>query len=442
MASRRELAAWAASFGILATWLCWRAATQGLTHDEAETYRSFASHSWRYLFTHYSANHHVLHSILVKLSTLCFGVSELSLRIPAVLGGIAYAIGSVRLSTRLLGRSAWAVITATLLVLNPYVVDFLIASRGYALALAFFIWHIDSLFAGKTIRASILAGLAVSANLTFVVAIAATSTAHLIVEREQWMRRGIRLALPGAIVFGVICGLPLMCAADFTHFYAGVPALWQTAAGIAEVSFRHGERDYFVLALPAIAIAAGCALIALGKPVPRFFAITLILTIAQWILLRPFSIFYPTPRLALYGFVLVTLFLATGTAALHRRVLLVPLIAIAIAYAAQIQSTDFRDWRYDAATKRLFNIAQRSARPHARLCTDWEYEPTLSFYRALDPSPSFEPIERSQTDRCDFALINARESFEGVQHDRLFAKNHLREIARDPHSGSVLYAAY
>src|SRR5207244_11468534 len=96
--------------------------------------------------------------------------------------------------------------------LNPFVLDFLIVSRGYALALAFFAWHLDALMRGRTVRASIAAGLALSANLTFLPALAATSVAKLILDRKRIASTTARLFLPGAGLFALICGRPLLRA--------------------------------------------------------------------------------------------------------------------------------------------------------------------------------------------------------------------------------------
>ena len=430
-----------AAIALFGIWLVVRAATQSVTHDEALTYQWYASGSWHGIFTQYNANHHVLHTILVKLCTSLFGLSELTLRLPAVIGGVLYTAGCARLTTRLLNRGVWRWTTLALLVLNPFVVDFLVASRGYALALAFFIWHLDELLRGRTIRSSLLAGLSVSANLTFLFPVIATSLALLQRDRSRIAVTSARLALPAATVFAVICGAPLLHAKT-SDFYVGAPALIDTAVELADVSFHHGARDWLPLALPALAVATGGAVAAIwkGAPLCRFFGTTLAIVFVEIVaahLVR--GIPYPVPRTGLYLVVLITLVLATGAAELGQRVFLVPLLALIGAYGAQLEGTYFYEWRYDAATKSMFDTASGRS-PHGRICADWIYEPSLNFYRTLRHTGTLEPIARNVDDRCDFVLINDREYFVGLRHDLLFSRNRLKEIRRDPFTGSVLYA--
>jgi hypothetical protein len=444
---RRYVLIVSAAVAVLAAWLVIRASTQSLTHDEALTYNDFVTRSWYGVFTTYYPNHHILHTVLVKLVTSVFGVSELTLRLPAILGGVLYAICSARLTARLLGRNVWAAVTLALLVLNPYVVDFLVASRGYALALAFFVWHIDELLLGRSIRASLLAGLAVCANVTFLFAVAATTLARLLLHRDRrFLANSVRLVLPGMAIFGAICGAAVSSARK-DQFFIGTESLWEMASDLMTVSFRYGSRDYLPLALPAL-IVAGCAalaaLFAKATPaaVPRFFALSSLLVIAELVAVHVATgLLYPTPRTGLYLVVLGTLLLSTGAAASERRLLLVPLFAIAIAYAAQLPTRSFYEWRYDAATARLFEQVLATTPPAGmRICADWPYEPTLNFYRGLRNAKMIEPIERDTFEQCDFALVNVRERFVGTRHDLLFARSPLREIARDHASGSVLYA--
>jgi hypothetical protein len=378
-----------------------------------------------------------------------FGLSKITLRLPAVIGGILYATGCARLTTRHLGSAKWGWTTLTLLTLNPFVVDFLVASRGYALALAFLIWHIDELLRGHTTRASLLAGLAVSANLTFLVGVAATSLARLLLDRTRVVSTGVRMALPAIAVFAIICGATIVHA-QASDFFVGTATLIETANELANVSFRHGVRNWLPLALPAIAIAVVCAIVAAtkhGAPLSRFFGLALVLCI---IVLAAANLVggvrYPAARTGLYLVVLGTLFFASGAAAIGRNIFIVPLMAIVAVYAAQFEGSYFRAWRYDAATERMFDT-MREISPRGRICADWIYEPTLNFYRILRHAGTFDPIKRDVNDRCDFVLINTREDFIGArQHfiglhnDPFFSQNRFVEISRDELSGSVLYA--
>ena len=66
-------------------WLVARAVNQSVTIDEADAYMGYAMPDWPAHFWPSNGNH-VLHSALVRLVTSVFGLSHLTLRIPALLG--------------------------------------------------------------------------------------------------------------------------------------------------------------------------------------------------------------------------------------------------------------------------------------------------------------------------------------------------------------------
>src|SRR5262245_56059542 len=77
----------------------YRASTQSITIDEARTYLAFVKPPVRQILTTYEANNHVLHSLMCKASIGMFGLSELTLRIPGLIGGILY-FGMIFVITR------------------------------------------------------------------------------------------------------------------------------------------------------------------------------------------------------------------------------------------------------------------------------------------------------------------------------------------------------
>ena len=85
----------------------YRAVTQSVAIDEAYTYNVFLAGPVGDLFTKYDANHHILNSLLSKLSISVLGLSELTLRLPSLLGGLLYLITGFWLCRRLfeIGRA-------------------------------------------------------------------------------------------------------------------------------------------------------------------------------------------------------------------------------------------------------------------------------------------------------------------------------------------------
>lgn len=114
-----------------------------ISYDEAVTFEHFI---WRkksfFEILTYSvptANNHVLNTLLMKLSVSWFGVSEFTLRIPALAGHALYMAG-MYLLMRLLFKRYLLVLSSALCLFHPYLLNFFSMARGYALALGFSAW--------------------------------------------------------------------------------------------------------------------------------------------------------------------------------------------------------------------------------------------------------------------------------------------------------------
>ncbi len=108
----------------------YRAWTQSVTIDEAFAYNRFLSGSWSKLIGPYDASNHVLYSILAKTCITLFGLTEFTLRIPSLLGGLLYLVAVFRLSRRLLGEGWLRLFSVAMLSLNPHLMDFMSAAPG------------------------------------------------------------------------------------------------------------------------------------------------------------------------------------------------------------------------------------------------------------------------------------------------------------------------
>jgi hypothetical protein len=108
---------------------------QPMRFDEASTFNLFINHDWTQVFSYLAPNNHVLHTILVKLSTIGLGNDPAAMRIPAFAFG-TLSIVLIFCVTRMLGGagSFAALITAT----QPYLILFSTNARGYSL-LVFFV---------------------------------------------------------------------------------------------------------------------------------------------------------------------------------------------------------------------------------------------------------------------------------------------------------------
>jgi hypothetical protein len=152
----------------------YRAGTQSISHDEGVIYEWLLADSWSHVLTHQHGNHHVVSDLLSKLTISLFGLSEISLRIPALLGGLLYFYAVFRISALLFGGGILSLLSVALLCLNPFVLDYLVCARGYGLALGFFFYALyqlarhlaDSDDGGRRLltRAGVALGLSIGSN--------------------------------------------------------------------------------------------------------------------------------------------------------------------------------------------------------------------------------------------------------------------------------------
>ena len=85
---------------------CWaiaRACLQSVVIDEADGYMGHARSVDAQWYP--AAANHVLHTMLMRLSVWLFGLSELTMRLPALLGAAIYVASAVFLSRMI---TAWA----------------------------------------------------------------------------------------------------------------------------------------------------------------------------------------------------------------------------------------------------------------------------------------------------------------------------------------------
>lgn len=242
-----------------------RAWTQSITHDEAFFQSLFLTGSPFRLFDRYDASHHILHTILCKISISLFGLSEFTLRLPSLLGGLLYLVMLFRLSRRLFGDGLLFLLSVSLLALNPQVLDYLSAARGYSLALALFLWalyqmveyawaasgpgggHLDS---SRVYKAGIALALSVASNLTLLIPGTALALIFLSVLVADGAMGGDPSAarrlssaidsfvVPGVVIAFVIVILPLLKSHP-VDFQFGVPSLGASIAGLVWASLDH-----------------------------------------------------------------------------------------------------------------------------------------------------------------------------------------------------------
>ncbi len=464
----------------------YRAATQSITTDEAYAHNLFLTGFWQQVFDSYDACHHVLHTILCKLSIQLFGLSEFTLRIPSLLGGLLLLVTIYRLARHVFGEGLQLLLAVALASLNPLVLDYMSAARGYGMGLALFLWALYQvlLYTGgdartsRIYRAGIGLGLAVAANLTLLVPGTALALIFLLfLVRERRLAESIdAFIVPGIVTAFVIVILPLT-KAHRDSFYVGVPVLADTLKNLVAFSLYHHPLSdrlfallpppefwyaaYAYLIAPAILAAAAVAFLLIllrwwrqrgftGLDAPSRFLLTgggtLVLAIPLLVALHEtLNVAYPASRTGLYLIPLFTLVALALPASLSGRrpaflvaglpIWLVGLVSLAH-YLVHLQVNHYGEWRFEADTEKIVGLIRErhEQRPAARVRVgnSWLYEPSLNFYRRRYGLTWMEPPTRQGPDGdYDFYVLLDEDA-------TLIKKRGLRVLYSDRFAGVSL----
>jgi hypothetical protein len=259
----------------------YRAKVQTIAHDESLTYEWFLD-SGVYEVLRYNPANHVLQTLLAKPVVKILGVSEFTLRIPTLFGAGVYLMAVYLLCRKLFGDGLLLVLSTAMLALNPQVLDFMAAARGYSLGLAGLAVAIYA-FArlaerGKfdpeekewrwgCVVASIALSLAVTANFTNIVPAACLAVAFSVVAMGrlgaifQFRDRALRefakyFILPGAAV-GLCILWPYLLQARLAQTKIQMDTAANALRDIFNASFLYPWTDDLFNSLGAVPSAAG-----------------------------------------------------------------------------------------------------------------------------------------------------------------------------------------
>jgi hypothetical protein len=430
---------------------CYRAAHQSIIVDEATTYNQFVSGPWRKLFGRYDANNHILSSIMVKLSVTLGGLSPFKLRLPSLLAGLALTLAVFWLLRRI---QSWPLRWAAfaLFCLNPLLLDFSIAARGYSLSLAFFAWALYFCMDRRYLPAGFLLGLSIASNVAILFPVLALFLVIAMLERQ--IKPLLNLILPALLLSAAITG-PSLRRAHKDDFYTGYPDLKTSVASLASTSLharadrdgilgdRHAAEKIGIIALPIFLLLAGGAAFFTKYRCQLIPFLTLIVTIvglilAHWLL----NINYPSDRTCLYFLILAVLAWAAAGDVIQNRLFqaiwLLPAIVIAIQFATQLQMQYFEFWRVETDDQFIASLIQKATAGKSEnsmtVSASWMHQPTLEFYRrylhitALKPVQRFDPTPLTG---FDFYVLSWGDVDRGKQAN-------LRPIFADPDTEVML----
>lgn len=435
---RTTLSTWAlraaAAFAFL--WSVFRAVHQAVTLDEADTYLWFGGGQGAEFIWYPFPNNHVLNSLLIWLFTHVFGLSVLTLRLPALLGGALYIAAAYFLCRALTDRPALQLATFVCLVYNPFILDFFAAARGYSMANAFLltalaipIWQERTRrwsVARSAALASVAAGLSFAANFSFAFADAA---AILAIAAWAFCRRGaepmLRIAagcvLPALAVGGGLCGYPVAHYPRNALWY-GATSFSQMTRSLMDASLyriysplgdleavRHFGR-LLLVALPVLGaarLAAGAISREWGRNLPALIAAAasgiLALTLAaHYALFRLARVPLPMTRTAIFLLPLCTILLAAIVALPARtavsrwlgRAVAAGFICLAAHYALSLRYSYFREYEQEAEVDEVYRVIQHLNRRYGvrEFTADGAYRSSLNFYRQMEGTDAFPPL--------------------------------------------------
>lgn len=397
----------------------YRATHQSITADEAFTYDLYIRNPFQRILTTYDANNHVLYTLLCRLSVRALGLSELTMRLPSLAGGLLYLVFVYKLCRRLFGNLWTFFLALAALTLNPFIMDYLSAARGYGMALAFFtvaLYFVIRFFdddagtngARRVTPACISLGLSISANLVFVfpaMALAGTLTLLRLVEQEpaDGARRTLGWII-GRVWLPLACPAALFLAVPLAHatkdaFYYGKHSLLETTLSVVAPSFFHQQDLGNVSAIPAyvvwsienIARWAVPALFVLlsGMLIPMwlrwrkagdfrrvstldraYVLIAAVLAMSLGMLIAAhylWGMLYPIDRTAIYLAALLTLEsmlvieYVLNAPRLHWAIGMLataPAVLTLFFFLRGFTTSYYYEWRFDAGTKRVFHILE------------------------------------------------------------------------------------
>jgi hypothetical protein len=429
----------------------YRAATQAIVYDEAATHLIFISGPISHVFTWYTANNHVLFTLLANATTEAFGASELTLRLPSVIAGTGYLLVVLIMAWRICQNRGRFLLTFCAVALNPLVFDFMSAARGYGMALFLLMLGLltvsDQPSRSRWLLASLTLGGAVCANLAFAYpAIAVLVSASYLALRERPVLVSANLLLylwlPGGLLAAAMLAVPLSHA-TLASFYFGAGTLSETASSLISLTVRHHptwwtetaaamwiERSLWFVAVAVVIgmLLAGVSALTGVRETPVLssatrwrlllggtWATTMVMLVGTHVLA---GVLYPKERTGLYLITLAILGLAVlGETSRHRGARIAvttTLVLLTLTSVEQFTIRSYGSWRYDAGSRHIAEMIaawpDRQGGTFKVAATQWGSQLALEFYRVtrfpgrlLPVSDGYDPV---RADQFDFLVVH------------------------------------
>lgn len=425
-------------------WIVHRAIVQSITLDEADTFLHWVGPKEPSHWEPHS-NNHVLNSTLMRLCIWLFGLSHLAMRTPVLMGGLLYIFSIYRCCTLFTRNTTLGAALFLCLVYNPFIMDYLVAARGYGLALGFLSFAMYTLMrllfrSSEELKEeevvngaaviSACVGLCICSNFSFsivvcVLALLSGILATVWLRRERrplttWARVSAGLAIPALVIVLVLAGSALT---DFPRdqLFWGTDSLWETWHEIREALFtelnpyivnpllvRLLSRSYY----PAMRLVAGSCVVYLAlilvrqvrqrrpwHPAERsrilgagtLAFIAVVALICHWIQFKLLRVPLPFERTSIWIVPLVMacvgLILSVTPSGLIekgvRTVGISSLLILGLYFAGELRDSFFNLWRSSAEVQAAFPTIQDLCRRRnvTEVASGFNLTPSLKFYK-------------------------------------------------------------
>ena len=459
-------------------YVVFKASHTSFTHDESYTYTHYVHQSFMDIISYKTpyTNNHILNTLLTKYSEVVFGNSEISLRLPNILGFIIYSIFSILLLRKFVPQ---LVLPGYLLItLNPHLLDFFALSRGYGLSFAFLVmsvYYLCSYFIYKKNKHLILfnigAFLAVMSNFSllnyYVASLITYNIVSYIISKTNSSNNTfdffvinkiniVSIIITGAVLYEPLRRISKMNLLDF----GGKNSFMKDTVGTAIYSFFYDmymspfyETLLKAIILGVVALSIVFIIQNILKKHQSFFIthiplilINLILiaiviiTIMQHVLLGND---YYVHRFALFFyplFVLNVIFLLNYFLLSYKVVItsICYLCSVLVVFNIYINHNwvYYKDWKVDHGLKEMMRkmVLEHEKNPNKqiRLGINWLFEPSVNFYRYTWDLKWLNPAHRRGVSKYDdyFYILNNDKEFKLLSNKNVIYKDSL--------SGAVL----
>jgi len=429
------------------TYVAVRAHTISFTHDESLTETIVRGEPrWES-----SANHHILNTNMMKVSNALFGHSELSLRLPNVSLFVIYLLFCFRLLRS--PDNLWLLLLgASLLLFNPFVLDFFSLARGYGISLGFMMASVYYMLNASTHNypfrpfmkdfalAMLFATLALAANLSiinyFIACLVIFIFKYIILLSNRsgliWKNHAV---FSGALIVTIV---PLALALDrlfllknLNKLYVGTESINAMLMSLIRNSvIIVGDINLILYFICGLFLLAVLFILIKKEYEGRVFTVTLLLCLLLLGLLLEHYLFdalYPYERTGLYFIPLFALFTYYFTTQLVRQIpanrqlvssiLMCCIFSVPVLhnFATNINFQYSYAWKYDAHTKDvasiLENITHESTNQRGKfvISNDWLFTPSINYYiRTRGLNFEFADRDEDHSD-ADFIYVFANE---------------------------------